>query len=122
MGSIEHVIHGAKPTAPGPDGLPCAAWQQSSLSEEILYELMLELLAGFPPPVSLNDLLLIVAPKGREERDSTFVMRSPRNTRPLALKNTDVKIISSTCNHRIKGSIAAQAHKDQGGAHIGDAP
>eukprot|EP00959_Pyramimonas_sp_CCMP1952_P225896 4723745-Pyramimonas_sp.AAC.1 len=113
MGSIEHVTHGAKPTAPGPDGLPYAAWQQPSLSQEILYELMLELPAGFPPPVSLNDLLLIFPPKGRAERDSTFDMLSPQNTRPLALKNTDVTIISSACNHRIKGSIAAQAHKDQ---------
>eukprot|EP00959_Pyramimonas_sp_CCMP1952_P332922 6971590-Pyramimonas_sp.AAC.1 len=72
MASIAFVIHGAKPTAPGPDGLPCAAWQQYSPPQEILYELMLELLAGFPLPVSLNDLLLIFAPKGREERDSTL--------------------------------------------------
>eukprot|EP00959_Pyramimonas_sp_CCMP1952_P320499 6706888-Pyramimonas_sp.AAC.2 len=63
MGSIARVIHGAKPTAPGPDGLPCAAWRQSSLSQEILYELMLEMLAGFPPPVFLGGLLLIFAPK-----------------------------------------------------------
>eukprot|EP00959_Pyramimonas_sp_CCMP1952_P266500 5571384-Pyramimonas_sp.AAC.1 len=35
MGSIAHVIHGAKPTAPGPDCLPYAAWQQSSLSRAI---------------------------------------------------------------------------------------
>eukprot|EP00959_Pyramimonas_sp_CCMP1952_P204529 4276823-Pyramimonas_sp.AAC.1 len=63
VGSIAPANRVSKPAAIGPDGLPRAARQQPGPSQEVLFELMLELLGGFPPPTSSHEVApLVIAP------------------------------------------------------------
>eukprot|EP00959_Pyramimonas_sp_CCMP1952_P401034 8403528-Pyramimonas_sp.AAC.1 len=63
----------------------------------------------------MNDAILIFAPKGKREDDSQCVVREPAATRPLALKNTDIKVLSSVCNFQFKRMLSPQAQEDQKG-------
>eukprot|EP00959_Pyramimonas_sp_CCMP1952_P266836 5578615-Pyramimonas_sp.AAC.1 len=97
VSQIQATLARAKPTAPGPDGLPHAAWQQRPLSAEMLFDLLLYLQL-----TDMSDIILVFAPKGRREDDSQCVVREVASTRPLALKSADVKVLSSVCNFQFK--------------------
>ena len=71
----------------------CAARQQNPLSAEIPFDLLQGMLGGLPPPVGLNDLSRMFAPKGKQEDDCSRVARAPASARPLALNKSDVKIL-----------------------------
>ncbi|CAK0891134.1 unnamed protein product, partial [Prorocentrum cordatum] len=61
---------------------------------EALYELYEALLAGAKLPDQFNLALSVFLPKGTEREDQYVITRQPSVTRPIALSNTDNKILS----------------------------
>ena len=74
--------------------------------------------------LDFNLTLKIFIAKGEEEEDNFKVTRTPESTRPLGLKNTDNKIITSAVNNCLKHGIARDAcHLQRGflpGRHFTD--
>ena len=102
--SIAHMINKMSHSAPGPDGLPYAAWKAGGIhSAHTIHGLLLRNLAGGRMPASWNDSLTVYLPKGEEAGDTTnSVVRAVNDTRPLALKNSDNKLVCSSINHVTK--------------------
>ena len=66
-------------------------------------------------PIDFNDSITVFPPKGVEPGDSVDLIRDPMNTRPIALKNSDNKIICGVANNIIKHGIAKRANYIQRG-------
>jgi hypothetical protein len=65
--------------------------------------------------IDFNDVLQFFAAKGDEELDHVEVLRSPCDTRPLGMKNTDNKTIAACVNSAMKLPIKDGANKLQNG-------
>jgi hypothetical protein len=65
--------------------------------------------------IDFNDCLMIFAPKGSESTDHSGIVREPAATRPLGLKNTDVKTISGTVHINLKHAVPLYASRLQRG-------
>ena len=111
---IKQFIIYAAPTATGPDGVPYSCWNATEKGPETLHGLSIELRKGRKPR-KLNRCLGIFPPKGAEENDRTQPTRTPQNTRPLKLQNTDKKAIAGATNNRIAPNVSKWAHKSQKG-------
>ena len=86
-------------SAPGPDGLPYAAWRAVGFAgAESLFLLYIYFTAGNLPPPSFNSSSFVFPPKGSSPSDRTEVIRSSRDTRPISLKNSDNKTIAAVQN------------------------
>ena len=74
----------AKASAPGPDGIPYAAWLASgSFGTAALYLAMRMMMDGGKPPSGFNNSLGIFLPKGTADDDTLgSVKRTAENTRP----------------------------------------
>ena len=113
---IRSYLTNVRNSAPGIDGLPYRAWLQAGPSAwTLLHEVAVWLCAGLLMPCNFNDALFIFVPKGTEDDDETGIIRSPSATRPLGLKNTDVKCISGATHFLIRHSIAKFAARQQNG-------
>ena len=117
LDDIARCAKKAKKSAPGPDGLPYAAWREGGIeASKTLLGLTRDASSGLCHS-GLNDQSLVFLPKdvpGGSD-DSSGPAREPSDTRPLSLKNTDVKICTSAVNGRIKKKVKSVAHKDQRG-------
>jgi hypothetical protein len=81
---------------------------------------MLAMMGGRSPPKGFNNNLGIFLPKGVQDDDTlASVNRSPDNTRPLGLKNTDNKTIAATVNYAIAHKVSNWADDSQNGFIIG---
>ncbi|CAK0845193.1 unnamed protein product, partial [Prorocentrum cordatum] len=69
LGKMEKIIRRLNNSAPGPDGIPCAAWKRTPSSAQLLLEASLEVMNGFPALLNFNDSLMIFTPKGSEPED-----------------------------------------------------
>ena len=107
-GRIRAFTKNLKHSEPGPDGLPYAAWD-SDAGAETLLEVNDFLASGYSMPIKFSDQLMLFAAKGEEAEDAHEVCRSPGDTRPLSLKNSDNKIIAGVNNHVAKPMLAASA-------------
>jgi hypothetical protein len=58
--------------------------------------------------MSFGFSLAVFISKGEEDGDSTFVARAASQVRPLALKNTDNKIICGIWNYALAKTLARQ--------------
>lgn len=67
------------------------------------------LASGLRMPDEYNDNVNIFLPKGSEAADEQETVREPMNTRPIALKNADNKIICAAVNNRIRHKISESA-------------
>lgn len=106
----------ATSTAPGPDGLPYAAWAQAGPAAATTLWFMLGWHAsGLQPPLVFNQSALVFPPKGTHEADEELVAREPENTRPISLKNTDSKTVTGMANWSAKGWVAKHMHPSQRG-------
>ena len=78
----------AKASAPGPDGIPYAAWLASgSYGAAALHLAMRVMMDGTRPPLGFNNSLGIFLLKGTADDDTLCsVKRTAENTRPLGLK------------------------------------
>eukprot|EP00959_Pyramimonas_sp_CCMP1952_P135433 2833784-Pyramimonas_sp.AAC.2 len=95
--AIVRVLERARPSAPGPDNLPCEAWKAAPGGADMLYDSMMWMLDGHSLGYEYNHMLGVFAPKGSEEGDESGAIRTAGHTRPLGLKNADNKIITAAC-------------------------
>ena len=86
--------------SPGLDGLPYYAWATREKCTETLWDVMCYMLNGGIFPDESNATVQAFLPKGDEPEDSEHsgCHRDPSKVRVLGLRNTSLKIISSTMN------------------------
>ena len=65
--------------------------------------------------IGFNDTLKIFTAKGSDDHDVIEVVREPSATRPLGLKNTDVKTISGAVHFLTRSNVAKGASRLQNG-------
>jgi hypothetical protein len=83
-------------SAPGPDGICYSAWKAAgTVGIDILHNTIMELWNGGAPPPSFRRSLMTFLPKS----DSQAV--GPHELRPLALCDSDYKIIMGCINYRL---------------------
>ena len=102
--NFESMLRKIKHSAPGPDGLPYAAWKAAgSAGIDTLFLLLTHSLSGLPLHIEYNQSLTVFIPKGEEDEDTpTSVVRRAVDTRPLTLKNSDNKLIAGAVNYTHK--------------------
>ena len=66
---------------------------------------MMWMLDGLPMRPDYNHAISIFLPKGSLAADLVSVSRAPGSTRPLSLRNTGAKAISSALNHPLKRAV-----------------
>eukprot|EP00959_Pyramimonas_sp_CCMP1952_P367510 7697706-Pyramimonas_sp.AAC.1 len=115
MQALAGALRRAKPSAPGPDRLPASAWLLDERLLQVLYSVMVGLFAGRVPPWGLNFSNLAFVPKGDEPADAVDVVRGAGQVRPLTMKNTDVKAMTTAANHELAKVIGERAHPVQQG-------
>ena len=109
---LDSVVH----SAPGPDGIPFACWKHAPTSlKHNLYAAYVALLSGSGVPDDFNIAFMIFLPKGSHTEDNGLVARSPEDTRPLSLSNTDAKSMANAIRSAAQPSIAEWACKVQRG-------
>jgi hypothetical protein len=107
--SFLHIVSAAKASAPGPDGIPYSAYKAiRETAAPIFHEAFHFYLGGEPLPTGFNDSHLVFIPKGEEALNDIdgSTARSPANTRPISLGNTDNKIFAGAINHVLAGATA----------------
>eukprot|EP00959_Pyramimonas_sp_CCMP1952_P121227 2534774-Pyramimonas_sp.AAC.1 len=110
----------ARPSAPGPDGLPCEARRRSPLGAQALEEVTLDLAAGLPPPTDWNEHLVVFLPKGKgASDDAAGAFCSASTTGALSLKSSDCKLVASAINAKLKRTVAATSPEAQRGFLVG---
>jgi hypothetical protein len=83
-------------SSPGPDGICYSAWKAAGdTGVNILHDVIMDLWDGKAPPASFRRSLMVFLPK----TDAQAV--SPSELRPLALCDSDYKIIMGCINHRL---------------------
>lgn len=83
-------------SAPGPDGIPHLAWRSAGrLGAHVIARALHAILAGGKPGRTMNSKYLICIPKGVRPEEGSVIARAASQTRPLGLKNTDVKVMAS---------------------------
>ena len=114
--SFRVFLSHARHSAPGVDGLPYAAWRYTGDDAcNLLFEASLWLCTGRSLCIDFNDVLHYFAAKGDEDLDHVEILRTPGESRPLGLKNTDNKSIGACTNHSMKRAIGSGANRLQNG-------
>ena len=113
---MQNTIACSSKSAPGPDGIPFAAWHAGGYAyAKTLYLIGERQLQGIPLCISFNDSLALFPPKGNDPEDDLQVIRSPDCTRPLGLKNSDNKTVSAVMTRSMARSMKALTHRTQRG-------
>ena len=114
---IINFLRRAKPSAPGPDGIPCSAWKAAGeIGTDVLHKALLTIMKGTAPLEGFNDSLGIFLPKENSDEDTAnSVKRSAENNRPLRLKNTDNKAIAAAINYAIARVVTKWADTQENG-------
>ena len=115
--TFDNLLSKIQHSAPGPDGIPYAAWQKSGAAGRRTLSLLLNhSLSGRPLHPSFNNSITAFLPKGEEAADTnTEVHRKATDTRPLSLKNIDCKLITSSINYNSKHILTQGISKVQRG-------
>ena len=103
-------------SAPGPDGVPYAAWRAASRTvRHYLYLILLALLNGSACIPGFNHSKLVFIPKSASSSSSSSVDARPDELRPLNLSNTDSKIIAACFNVVLSRVACRSCYKNQFG-------
>ena len=112
VADYSHFLGKAAHSAPGPDGIPFAAWENcGQLGAETLFLYGAHLAGGDVPHDDFNESVMVFVPKDvteREEIDGDIV-RGPMALRPLSLKSTDNKAIAGVTNNRLSPVLSKQS-------------
>ena len=105
---FKHIIKRAKNSAPGPNGIPYAAYVPIAEEASQIFADFYKFLSAAPVPVPGDDLFEFIgnfnlqnvcfAPKGSEAEDRVLPTRSPGNLRTVFLSNVDNKIVAAATN------------------------
>ena len=117
MVDVESVTRRAKNSAPGPDGLPYIAWRMGGQKAAHSLLGLLRIASVGRCVEGMNDQLMVFQPKDTPEadEDDLNISREPADTRPLSLKNSDIKICTSAVNGKVKWLVKDRAHGAQRG-------
>jgi len=99
-------------SAPGPDGIPFAAWENcGQLGAETLFLYGAHLAGGDVPHDDFNESIMVFVPKDVTDREEIEgdIVRGPMALRPLSLKNTDNKTIAGLTNNRLSPVLSKQS-------------
>ena len=97
---VERAINKSNDSAPGPDGVPFAAWRAvAPLAAPLLYSALQAMLRGQLPPPGFNLGTLFLIPK-----KLTGVIS---DTRPISVTNTDNRILASVMASAIMPAVSA---------------
>ena len=103
-------------SAPGPDGIPFGAWavtgDQGAMT---LYKVAMALEDGEAPPLWFVESETVTPPKGDDDLDRFEVTRKAADVRPIALKNSDNKLVASVYNRKISSIAPQHIHPAQRG-------
>ena len=105
LADIRAALRRARPAAPGPDGLPAAASAAVSSGANFSHRALQWMLDGQHMRSDYNHAIGIFLPKGTKEADVQRVARTACCTRPLSLRNTGAKAISSALSRPIKRAV-----------------
>ena len=117
---LTRAIHLSNSSSPGPDGVPYGAWRNSGdEATEILWQALQTL---YTDPTAhtqydtFNHALLVCLPKKPTSTtpDGQNTYHSG-NTRPLAISNTDNRLLASACRIRWERVAAEHVHPHQRG-------
>ena len=100
-------------SAPGPDGLPYAAWAEAGLDAVVTLREVLRASSRGDTYSDLNDQLAVFVPKDTE--DAAPGVREACDTRPLSLNNADVKTVTAVANGPLKRALPSWAAEEQRG-------
>ena len=93
-------------TAPGPDGIPYAAWRGAPKEvTKLLFQAYTSWIQGAEVPDDFNFAFLVLIPKGDHTEDHQLVARAPGDTRPLSLSNSDSKVLANALRATIEEAI-----------------
>ena len=107
--SILHIVSAGKSSSPGPDGIPYSAYKAiKEIAATTLFDAFQYYHRGAPLPPHFNESRLVFIPKGEEAHNDIdgSTARSPANTRPITLSNTDNKVFAAAINHVLAGATA----------------
>jgi hypothetical protein len=108
LAAVERFLKKAKPSAPGPDGLPYAAWLAAGEGAwSALIELWQWTTFGRPLPDGFNKSLAVFPGKGKTEGDENGITRKSRDARPISFMSADSKVLAAITDRGI--SRVAQA-------------
>ena len=109
------AIAKGKNNSPGPNGIPIAAFRFCPRAPSLFSEVDTEIKEGSVVPSDFNLSLAWFPAKGEQEGDLIEVIRAPSDTRPLAGKNTDNKIIVLANVLALERQYCRITHKAQNG-------
>lgn len=115
---VLEAIAESKNTSPGVDGIPFIAYRAtSSLSAEIIYKVILDLLSPNPQahPEDLNACLLFLLPKKPEGQVDGIPYYLPAQTRPISVGCCCVRIISNVLRKVMMRNIEPLISPEQRG-------
>lgn len=107
----------ARPSAPGPDGIPATAW--AACGHEggmVMQSLFIHLTTRAATPPSLHSGIMVFLPKptGEAIRDAEWqAARTASECRPLTLRNCDAKGIAAIVAYRARDGLRAWTHESQ---------
>ena len=88
------LIRGLRNSAPGPDGIPYAAYRAVLSTSAFAFSLLqCRILAGDEVPIGMTSSLMVFIPKEDEVNEMEALL--PENVRQLSLGDTDAKIVAS---------------------------
>ncbi|CAK0845855.1 unnamed protein product [Prorocentrum cordatum] len=123
LGKMKNLISRLNNLAPGPDGIPYMAWKRIPSSAQLMLDVTIEIMQGYPVPLTFNDSLMIFTPKGSEPADehgATSVFYAAELLARLVLKTAKCKIIplagsfSPAVVDRVRAKIEALVPKWSG--------
>ena len=114
-GEIKEALQVLVDSGVGPDGYPYSAWKAGGEEACITLSLVAEEMCKTgTAPKDFNESLTVLPPKGSNPEDKVKVIRAPEDTRPLSLKTSDNKTITSVVNNRLAG-VCTLANASQRG-------
>ena len=119
---VDELLRHPKASAPGPDGVPYAAFAACApVAAGVLWEVyeVLAVSEGSAAPRWFTESYLVLLPKGTSAADADAhdgaVRRAAKDTRPVQLSNTDSKLIASLANISLAQVAATTCGEHQRG-------
>ena len=113
---FRELVARPRDSAPGPDGIPYAAWRNAGTCiSDVLFNAYAAFMDGVPLPEGFNECILAFIPKGDEVSDTAVVARTPGLTRPISLSNTDSKYFALAINLPLAEVAKISVHPRQRG-------
>ena len=114
--TIFKIIMNTPDSGTGPDDIPNSAWKPMGIhGATILYNITLDMCNSQLIPYGFNFLRKCFAPKKKYITHKGGIAAKSADLRPLGLKNSDVKEVSSAMNYALSPLASRCSHFSQKG-------